>query len=297
LQQQRKGPCERERLRKLTAWRRSGLAEGDVLGQDSDRDQLGEADVRLALRENAYALVNAALREVEHATSDSTHFEFAIIHIAQALELMLKARLAQEHELLVMVNPDKPGRRTVVADSAIERLAQCGVTFDQSALRRMRAARDLRNDIVHYTGISTTAELEAAFVDLFEFAHVFHLDEFGEELHAHVEDRYHDQEGSLMGAFHSTMTIYEGAEVAPSYASEMVAAQYATHYSIDDQVLPRIPFGAEADLFANAAKDSEHCPDCGVRRGRLHVMLRDCESCPRCGGQALSCACGEADPV
>jgi hypothetical protein len=33
------------------------------------------------------------------------------------------------------------------------------------------------------------------------------------------------------------------------------------------------------------------CPECCARPGQLHMAGCDCERCPRCGGQIISCAC------
>jgi hypothetical protein len=65
----------------------------------------------------------------------------------------------------------------------------------------------------------------------------------------------------------------------------------------DGSERPRIPYGAE---WAGAPDDWpwSPCHDCGVTRGQLHHYGCDAELCPRCGGQALGCACfGEATPV
>lgn len=52
----------------------------------------------------------------------------------------------------------------------------------------------------------------------------------------------------------------------------------------------RIPVGGPGDLFEG--EDSEfRCGDCNAKMGRYHHPGCDCEICPVCGEQAISCDC------
>ena len=50
----------------------------------------------------------------------------------------------------------------------------------------------------------------------------------------------------------------------------------------------RVKYGAPADLFP---RQYGRCGDCGARRGHYHHFGCDCEACPVCGHQLISCEC------
>jgi hypothetical protein len=57
-------------------------------------------------------------------------------------------------------------------------------------------------------------------------------------------------------------------------------------FVINGTEFDRVPYGeGEDDL------DFPACDDCGVRRGKLHLLGCDLEPCPRCDGQAIRCDC------
>ncbi len=54
----------------------------------------------------------------------------------------------------------------------------------------------------------------------------------------------------------------------------------------------RIRVGEEGDFFEGAdANDDVRCGDCGAKLGGLHHWGCDCERCPKCMGQMISCDC------
>ena len=64
---------------------------------------------------------------------------------------------------------------------------------------------------------------------------------------------------------------------------------------IDGVKYQRIPMGAKGDFYGDEdIADVERCGDCAASRGHCHHWGCDCERCPICGEQLLSCDCGDA---
>ena len=67
-------------------------------------------------------------------------------------------------------------------------------------------------------------------------------------------------------------------------------AQTQRTYIISGRSYKRISFGEEG--FEDCAYN-EPCGDCAVVKGQLHVPLCDMETCPKCKGQNIACACNK----
>jgi len=168
-------------------------------------------------------------------------------------------------------------------------LRSCGVELDPEDAQRLNHAKQLRNDVVHYEVLATASQLQAAFIDLFEFAHVFHLRELGDELHPHLDPDLWHVEAALMKKFRAEFVTYQGEHLIKTFPSRIVNAQNVRYYKIGDTYPKRVPYGQES-WYPDKPTES-NCHDCGVRVGQLHVSTCDFEQCPGCNGQVLSCQC------
>lgn len=52
----------------------------------------------------------------------------------------------------------------------------------------------------------------------------------------------------------------------------------------------------EALVMGEDEMQAERCPDCHANPGQLHEWDCDVEQCPSCGGQLISCSCGDETP-
>ncbi len=86
--------------------------------------------------------------------------------------------------------------------------------------------------------------------------------------------------------------MYNGRKVIEGWPEQIAAAQQQTTYLIGGEEHPRVRYGDEADDW-NA--DEEPCHDCLAVKGQYHVPGCDVEECPVCGGQAITCGCGEEE--
>jgi len=253
--------------------------------------------ISLSLLDNAYDSLNASLERAELSVVDPRAWKLAIFLLVHALELLMKERLRRDHKLLVFSNVDKPSH-TVSMEVALSRLQAVGVAIEAADASAIRQAIEWRDKIAHYEFELVTEELERTYALLFEFAHSFHERQLGSELHPHISPDNWVTEAQLMEVFRSQFITYNGVPIIPSWPMEIVTAQGLRTVEIEGQTYERIAYGGETRWQQGG--DSSYalipCHDCAAVKGQLHVPGCDVESCPRCGGQMISCGCPITSP-
>jgi hypothetical protein len=240
------------------------------------------------LRENAYDFVNESLRAAKRAEQFARAWKFGIVHLVQAIELLLKERLRQEHPVLVWENVDRQ-KNTVSLTLAVSRITGAlGIQLTDREVRAINRARKWRDLMIHYEFELNVQEVKAIYSRLFEFVTAFHADHLDGDLHSHIDPALWEKEAELIDFFRSEFVLYNGERVHRTIPREIITAQTVTHYTVDGERYARIAYGSE-DYWQPDWLNS--CGDCSVRPGELHLLGCDIEECPRCRGQALSCGC------
>jgi len=118
---------------------------------------MGTQKIQLGLVEN---ILDYLLEAAEHAEKDSPRdWKYALLHTVAAIELLVKARLQEEHWSLVFADVDKAAKGalktgdfiSVDFKAAIRRLADiAGVGLEQTTQRKLERLRKHRNKIQHY---------------------------------------------------------------------------------------------------------------------------------------------------
>lgn len=238
----------------------------------------------VSLRENAVSFINEAIRNARRSKSQTRYWAFAILHLIQGLELLMKHVLEQEHPLFIYENIDNP-KNTIGFGLCLDRLKSIAKSdIDEREERAIRRASALRNKIVHHEYELNPDYYASAFIELFEFIHYFHARHLPGELHDQIDSKLWRTEAELLAKFSNDWVTYRGKLLPKGLPIDIVVAQRYTAL--------RKPESNGYSYLAREKYDGrweEGCPDCGVNMGEYHTAFCDIESCPSCGGQLLMC--------
>jgi len=249
--------------------------------------------LHLSLEENAYAFLNQSLKHYRKTSRNLAEWPFALLHIVQSLELLLKRVLEAINPVLIYrdIDAHDSERETVSLEQALNRLENLKVPIEEKERIVIRRASVRRNQVVHRRVELNRFEWKKLYSQLFEFLHFFHHKHLKTELHSHLEPDNWDVEARLMKFFKENFVVYNGVEMEKTQPKNILDSQKLVGYSDGKQDYYRIRYGEETGGMAILAWADQPCHDCAVLKSQYHAEGCDAEECPKCHGQALGCPC------
>jgi hypothetical protein len=259
------------------------------------RKNVSTANLMLSLEQNAYGFLNQSLRHYRKTPRNVQEWPFALLHIVQSLELLLKRVLETINPILIYKDIDEPSpqKHSVSLEQALARLENLKVPIEDKERQVIRRAALKRNQVVHYSIELNRFEWKKLYAQLFEFLHFFHHKHLKTDLHSHITRENWRVEAQLMSFFRQNFVIYNGVEVVKGHPKKIIEAQRIVGFSDGRANYPRIKYGDEWSGDGVLAWADLPCPDCAVVAGQYHTESCDVEECPDCHGQALGCICGK----
>lgn len=244
------------------------------------------SDFEFDLEENA---MDSLVHGVEHFLSatgakEKRNLKHAVLHVFHAVELFLKARLAEAHPTLIYVKPEQAeddGAHTVDFAVLVRRLGKVGATLSKEEIDDLTALRKFRNSIEHHKLAASKEDIKNYLGRAMRFLETFLRDELDTELKEHVD-----------------ATTYEAlSEAIHSYKERVARAKEEM-----DDFLPSDPKSAgdyEVLYCPNCGEETIVNPDRTEDAGKVHCFF--CKErfvpseCFRCGRTTLVGLGGEDD--
>ena len=272
----------------------------------------------LSLIENAFDFILSA---ADLATRDTPRdWKYAMLDLANGVELILKARLEREHWSLLFSSIDKATLQkldqgdfsSATFDQACSRLKDVvGVDIKDSDRRELDALRKLRNRITHYSVELDAAAARSLVAKCMNFCIEFCQQEDllaepdkTEELHrvlsdfqAFVDERKQTIAGELEGSFiWSCPTCLQGAIVV---CGDVTKCRFCNLVTDPEELAEYNNLERPSSDPSDPRLDLPLCPDCGIgviahlRRPKGGKSFLMCSFCGESGDELVECAmCG-----
>ncbi len=205
---------------------------------------------KLSLIQNSYNFLNQSLVHYRKSGRNIHEWPFALLHITQSIELMLKHVLKTVHPILIFEDIDHP-RNTVSLERSLIRLETVGITVSEKEKANIRRATYYRNQVVHYEFDLNKYECKKIYAQLFEFAHFFHVTHFDKEIHAHIQKAHWAAEARIMRYFQQNFVSCNGVEMFKDTPAELIEAQRQPFVTFGATQYSRLRYGDEGGWWSD----------------------------------------------
>jgi len=263
-------------------------------------------DLKLDVLDNSYDYLTNSLdtyktiHEYVHdedrtMQQDAARFKITFVTLVQALELLLKDILITMHECLIYSNIDAP-KDTVNVLTAIKRINRYNnIKIQKSDIEFIEKCIEKRNQFMHYDVDIKTQDIKTKYLKLFELYKNIHKAYKGKDI-IYPNNKYLEVENSILNQA-KDFNVFRGQEFCTQeleiYKEDLQKAQKHTCFITNSgEKVKRIKYGEEINHTSfESPYTYKYCGDCSVEQGEYHLDNCDCELCPVCKKQVLSCGC------
>lgn len=268
----------------------------------------------LDLLENSYDYLNETLKYYKDLGYIETHdpdrddledkkrWKTTYILLVQAVELLIKEKLNRMNKQLIFEDIDisnNDNSKVIGYSKSIDRLSNLkpGI-LNEEEKQFLKSCGNIRNQCIHYKVKLNSIEIKIKYCKLFELYNRLHTKFFGKKYQN--EDYKIIIQNILSNAkdFH----VYRGNEYSSSdlkfVKKELERAQEYRYCISKNVAYERIKYGDEQKLYfkfygkeINLESSCRYCGDCLATIGEIHAEGCDCELCPKCGNQRITCDC------
>ncbi|WP_028864525.1 DUF3644 domain-containing protein [Psychromonas aquimarina] len=139
---------------------------------------------RITLKDNCESFIKEAVNIYCRKPATLHKKAVSLILLVQAVELLLKQKLANHSSLLLYENVDEP-KKSVSMKSCLKRLSHINQTPEQSKVQKsLRRAMELRGKIMHHEFETNEMAVKSDFVRLCSLIHELRIEVYNEPLSA-----------------------------------------------------------------------------------------------------------------
>ena len=239
-------------------------------------DSVNNNTFAISLEQNA---LDSLIHGVEHfvEASKDTDLKYTLLHVFHAVELYLKARLAQIDQLLIFA--DQKMQHTIDFRTSIDRLRTVGISLSEQNIKDLNSLRQIRNSIEHYQ-----LQHDRAKVEYYIGRAMYFLDRFlQDELGMNLEDKLDKNTYHIL-----TEALYTYQERLKKAEERLKKVQKEMEKGVR---LKEIPFLYTVLLCDACGEEMIIIPDPTAPRGTVHCFFCDArffvETCERCSSYIL----------
>lgn len=269
----------------------------------------------LDLLENSYDYLNETLRYYKKIGYNETHdpdrdsieekkkWKTTFILLVQAVELLIKEKLYRINPILVYEDIDiknNDNGKVIGYSKSVDRLANFNPKLiTETDKQFLKSCGNVRNQCIHYKVSLNSIEIKIKYCKLFELYTKLHSKCFRKK---YTNEEYKDQIDNILTNA-KDLVVFRGNEYNSKmlawYKNELKIGQEYCYGIFNKTAYERVKYGNEQKIYLHFYGEvlfesgCRYCGDCAATFGEYHALGCDCELCPKCGNQIISCECFE----